>query len=242
MRVRLRPPLTVLLAVALSGIPAMASPARGIPAPLGVVLFAKNVDGKIDVTLSGATIYDGDRLRTESTGALRARLLGLQVYLGPSAAVDVHETFEGFSADLIYGTFVVSSIAGQSFRLLAEGAIIRPATTQATVLEVTKVSSRELLITANRSPVQVSMDDEVRTVEAGESYRMLIQPVDSSLNDRSGNPPQDKGGHPPEGPPTGPTPLPHPTARNRDLWIAVPAIGAVVGIVIWRAVVSPADP
>jgi hypothetical protein len=35
---------------------------------------------------------------------------------------------------------------------------------------------------------------------------------------------------------------PHATARNRFLWIAIPVIGAVAGVVIWRALVSPSAP
>jgi hypothetical protein len=34
----------------------------------------------------------------------------------------------------------------------------------------------------------------------------------------------------------------HPTARNRFLWIAIPAVAAVTGVVIWRALVSPTTP
>lgn len=232
--------LTIALMAALSGRAAIPSSPNDVPLPLGVVLLGEHADGHIETKLSGATIYDGDRLETESSGALRARLRGSRVYLGPSAAVDLHEILGGFSADLISGTIVLSSSAGQSFRLLANGAIIRPATQQAAVLRLTKVSSYELLLTANRGAVQVSLDDEVRIVEAGNSYRIVIHPVESSRDNTSGNPPQDKGGHPPEGPPTGPPA--HPTARNRVTWIAIPVIASATGIVLWRALVSPTAP
>lgn len=221
----------------MSGIPVLASLANAVPTPLGVVLQANDAHANMDMTLSGATIYDGDRLKTESNGTLRARLGGCQIYLGPSAAVDVHGISDDLSADLIYGTVIVSSAAGQSFRLLANGVTIRPATPQATVVQLTKVNSHELLLAADRAAVQVSLDDEVRTVEAGESYRIVIQPEESSPDNATGNPPQGKGGHPPEGPPTGPAPSP--TARNRVIWVVIPALAAVAGVVVWRAVVSP---
>ena len=221
-------------------IPVVASTANAVPTPIGVVLLAKDAHANMDMTLSGATIYDGDHLKTERNRTLRARLGTSQMYLGPSAAVDVHATSHGFSADLIYGTVVVSSVSGQNFRLLANGAIIRPATPQATVVQVTRINNHELLLASYRAAIQVSLDDEVWTVETGESYRMVIQPEESSMDNAAGNPPQGKGGHPPEGPPTGGGP--HPTARNRVIWITIPVIGAAVGVVIWRAFVSPAVP
>ena len=66
------------------------------------------------------------------------------------------------------------------------------------------------------------MGDEVKTVEAGSSYRLEVESED---------------------PGPGPNPQsPHATARNRFLWIAIPVIGAVTGVVIWRALVSPTAP
>lgn len=220
--------------------PLGASRANAGPTPLGVVLLAKDAHASMDMTLSGATIYDGDRLKTENDGTLRARLGRSQMYLGPSTAADVHGTSNGFSAELIYGTAAVSSGLGQSFQLLADGVIIRPATQRSTVVQVTRVDSHELLLTCDRAAVQVSLDNEVRTIEAGESYRMVIEPEEPSLDNAVGNPPQDRGGHPPEGPPGGPGPSP--TGRNRITLILIPTVAAVVGVVVWRALVSPAAP
>ena len=235
------PILAIVLTAALCGIPAAASPANSLPTPLGVVVLATDANGKMDMALSGATLYDGDHLKTESNGTLRARLDRSQIYLGPNAAVDVHGASDGYSADLLYGMVVISSATSQSFRLSVNGVIIRPATSQATVVQVTKVNSHELLLNSERAAVQVSLDDEVRTVEAGESYRVVIQPEESSLDNTTGNPPQDKGGHPPEGPPTGGG-GPYHTARNRFIWIAIFGVSAAAGIGIWRAVVSPTAP
>jgi hypothetical protein len=84
------------------------------------------------------------------------------------------------------------------------------------------ISTTELVLTSTRGTLEVTMGDEVKTVEAGSSYRLEVETADPDPNPN----PQ----------------APHPTARNRFLWIAVPAIAAVTGIVIWRALVSPSAP
>ena len=68
------------------------------------------------------------------------------------------------------------------------------------------------------------MGDEVKTVEAGSSYRMEVETEDS------GPGPQGQGQ------------APHPTARNRFIFFLIPTVAAVTGIIIWRALVSPTAP
>jgi hypothetical protein len=65
------------------------------------------------------------------------------------------------------------------------------------------------------------MGDEVKTVEAGSSYRLEVEADE---------------------PPAANPQSPHPTARNHFLWIAIPVVAAVTGIVVWRALVSPTAP
>ncbi len=84
------------------------------------------------------------------------------------------------------------------------------------------ISPTELVLTSNRGTLEVTMGDEVKTVEAGSSYRLEVETEDPAP---AGNPQS-----------------PHATARNRFLWIAIPAVAAVTGIVIWRALVSPTTP
>ena len=64
--------LVVIVSAALVGTPAMASPASPASAPLGVVLQADNAQVGADITVGGSTVYDGDNLRTETGGTLRA--------------------------------------------------------------------------------------------------------------------------------------------------------------------------
>jgi hypothetical protein len=214
--------LIAALSLVLIEAPVMAAPASSPSAPLGVVVAAENANVGAGVTTSGATIYDGDRLQTQANASLRVRFGTEQLVLRQNTTADVHSRPNGFAADLAVGTVSVSSTEGQTFEVFADGAKVRPANAQPTSGQVSMISPTELILTSTRGTLEVSMGEEVKTVEAGSSYRLEVQPADPD----------------PAADPQGP----HPTARNRFLWIAIPVIGAVTGIVIWRALVSPTTP
>jgi hypothetical protein len=216
----LRYGLVAILTAALLVMPAMAAPANPVSAPLGMVLQAERAQVGADITMGGATIYEGDRLETIGGGTLRARLGGPQIYLRQNTAAEVHSFSNGFSASLMRGTVVVSSEKGQDFRLLANGATIRPVDAQETVAQVSWVNPNELLLTSNRGAIEVSMGDEVKTLEAGNSYRMEVEASDPG----------------PQGAP------PRRTGRNRFAIFLILGISAGTGIGVWRALVSPDAP
>jgi len=215
--------LIAILSLVLVEAPAMGAPASSPSAPLGVVLAAENANVGAGVTTSGATIYDGDRLETPSNGTLRVRLGAEQIYLRQNTIADVHAMANGFSASLNSGSVVVSSAEGQTFELLADGAAIRPASAQPASGQITVITPKELILTGTRGMLTVSMGDEVRTVEAGNSYRLEVESESA-----------DPGAYPQQSP--------HPTARNRFLFFLIPTVAVVTGIVIWRALLSPKDP
>ena len=213
--------LAFLLSASLVVSPAMATPANPASAPLGFVLQAERAHVGADIISGGATIYDGDRLETQEDGTMRARLGGSQMYLRPSTLAEVHGLSNGFSASLLYGTIIASSPAGQTFQLLANGATIRPVGTQATVAKVTWVNAKELLLTSNLGTIQVSLEGDVKTIEAGNSYRMEIQPEDPG--------PQGSG-------------APTHGGRNRAIYIWITVAAVATGIGIWRVMESEDHP
>jgi hypothetical protein len=186
-----------------------------------MVLQAENAHAGVDTTTGGATVYDGDRLQTENGGTLRAQLGGPQMYLRASTSTIVHRLPNGFSAELGNGTVIVSSAQGQTFELLTDGASIRPAGAEATVAQITKVNDNEVLLTSTRGALRVTMEDEVKTIEAGSSYRMMIEPEEAS-----GPGPQPQG--------------PLHTGRHRRVlfYVIIGAAAAATGVLIWRAMVS----
>jgi hypothetical protein len=209
-----------VLSLMLIGIPATAVPANPASVPLGSVMQAERAHLGADVTSGGATIYDGDRLETQEDGTLRARLGGSQMYLRPSTAADVHGLSNGYSASLLRGTVIASSPEGQTFQLLANGAIIRPADTHATVAQVTWVNPNELLLSSNLGAIQVSFEGDVKTIEAGNSFRMEIEPSNQDPGPQGSGAPKHGG-------------------NNQVIYIVIAVAGAATAIAVWRATISP---
>jgi hypothetical protein len=221
LRTLLNSSLAVLLGVVMAGAPVMAAPANPASAPLGVVVQADGAMLGEDATSGGATIYDGDLLQTQGTGTLRASLGGPQMYLRQGTSAEVHRLANGFSADLKSGTVVISSKQGQAFELLADGAIVRPSGTDPVVAQVSRISAHEVLLSSNRGVLKVTMGEEVKTVEAGASYRMEVETDTAD--------PASQGG-------------PFHTARNRFVWVAIIAVSAATAVGVWRALVSDSNP
>ena len=213
--------LIVTVSLVLIQAPAFGAPASSPSAPLGVVVAAENAHVGAGVTTSGATIYDGDRLATAANSSLRVRFGTGQLLLRQNTTADVHAIANGFSTDLQVGTVLISSAEGQTFVINADGATIRPVNEQPTSGQIQKISQTEMILTATRGAMLVTMGDETKTLEAGSSYRMEVEADPEPAANPQG---------------------PHPTARNRFLWIAIPVVAAATGIVVWRALVSPSAP
>ena len=218
MRTLVRSSLLVVLSIMLVGIPMMAMPANPPSAPLGSVMQADRAHQGVDLTSSGATIYDGDRLETQDDGTLRARLGKSQLYMQQSTVAEVHGLSNGYSANLLHGTVIASSPEGQTFQLLANGATVRPASAHATVARVTWVNANELLLTSNLGAIQVTYEGDVKTIEPGNSVRMEIKTEDAA------------------GP--GPQGAPSHGGRNRAIYFWVAAAAVATGVGIWRVMVS----
>jgi len=216
----LKTPLAVLLSIAIGAAPTLAAAANPATAPLGVVVQSDQAKLGGDAVSSGATIYDGDVLQTEGTGLLRANLGGPQMYLRQSTQAEVHRLPNGFSANLNSGTVIISSKQGQAFELLADGAVVRPAGADSVVALVTLVSDRQLLLSSSRGAFKVEFAGELKTVEAGESYRLELEndtadPAAPGAKDR----------------PIG-------TRRVHPKWFLIAAIGLGTAVGTWLALVS----
>lgn len=207
--------------------PALASPPHPLSAPIGTILEVKGAQTGQALTTAGATIYDGDHLQTEASSTLRVLLGESQMVLRPGTLTEVRGISNGFSAALTHGSVIVSSREARTFQVLADGAVIRPAGTEATVAQVTWVSPTELLLSSSRGTIEVSYESETKTIEAGSTYRMLIEPDDPGPQGSggSGGPPTATGHH-----------------SNKVIYIVAGSVAAVVGVVVWRALVSPAAP
>jgi hypothetical protein len=125
----------------------------------------------------GSTVFQGDRLATGNDGRLQVRFGGAQARLLPDSQALVSQTSKGFSADLLSGSIQMSTAAGGNFSLSANRAVVRPVASQAVMAQVTRVSPNELLLTSSNGALEVSYEGEVNTLEAGSTYRMLLDPA-----------------------------------------------------------------
>lgn len=206
--------------MALIQAPVMAAPPAAVAPGLGVVLQANHADVGATNAVVGSTVFAGDRLATNEGGALRVGLGTSQAFLTPHSSATVQQFPEGLGATLTGGTVVLSSVAGGTFRLSADGATIRPNTSGVTSAQITMVSPSELLLLARKGSLEVSMDDDVKVVPEGASYRMMILPPDAPA-----------GAAAAAVPPGSPSVLS--AGRNRFIFIVIVllAVGLTIGII-----------
>ncbi len=172
MRLLLRTCLIAILIVSLVETPVFASPSSA----LGVVLQAERARVGGGDAVDGATIFDGDTLATGPAGALRVRLGVAQLHLLADSSAALRQTPGMVSAALQRGTVVFSAAAARAIEVRASEARIRPQTAEPTLAQVTLVSPNEFLLTCQRGQLEVLIGNEVHSVSAPTSYRVLIDP------------------------------------------------------------------
>jgi hypothetical protein len=172
--------LAMTLAFFLVGIPLPARPA-GIPA-LGVVTQASAAHFNAARVSAGATVYDGDRLSTESEGLLQFRGTGSLLYLPGRSGVTLHRLPNGTLAHLRTGGLVFSSARASAMEILANDALIRPAADVPTVAQVTLVGPKELQISARRGALEFSYHHETEKIAEGTSCRIFLDSPETAAS------------------------------------------------------------
>jgi hypothetical protein len=153
--------------------------------------------------------------------------------LGASSAI-VSNTEGAPSAKLFSGTATFSTGNSRAFTLFASKAAIRPQTDSPTIGQVTYVSEKELLVTARRGGLAVSVEDETQVVAEGTSYRVLLDPTDAQGPAGAGS------GQGPSGSGSGSGPLR--AGRSRFLLLATAFIAAGTVVAIYFACESADRP
>jgi hypothetical protein len=156
-----------------------------------------------------------------------ARLL----LLGASAAV-VDDNGGAPSARLVSGTATFSTGNAHAFTLYASKAAIRANTDAPTIGTVIYVNEKELLVSARRGSLIVSVEDEEQVVTEGTSYRVLLDPPAEAAQGPQGS---GGGGRRQTGGPLK-------AGRSRFIVVAAILIGAGTGVAIWAACTSPWSP
>ncbi len=185
--------LAMTLAFLLVGVSRPARPA-GVPA-LGVVTQASAAHFNTARVSAGATVYDGDRLSTESEGLLQFRGAGSLLYLPGRSGVTLHRLPNGTQAHLSTGGLVFSSARASAMEILANDAFIRPAADVPTVAQVTLVGPKELQITARRGALEFSYHSETESIAEGASYRIVLDRADPPQRSSQNQPIKDPRGN-----------------------------------------------
>jgi hypothetical protein len=129
---------------------------------------------------TGATVYDGDRLSTESDGLLQFRGPGALLYLPGLSGITLHGLPNGAQVQLRLGSLVFSTYKAAAMEVLADEAFIRPAGDGPTVAQVTVVGPKELRITARRGALELSYRNETEKIAEGTSCRVLLDSPESA--------------------------------------------------------------
>ena len=209
--------LAMTLAFFLVDIPLSAWPA-GIPA-LGVVTQASAAHFNTARVSAGTTVYDGDRLSTESEGLLQFRGAGSLLYLPGRSGVTLHRLPNGTQAHLSTGGLI------SAMEILANDAFIRPAADVPTVAQVTLIGPKELQITARRGALEFSYHSETENIAESASYRILLDPQETAAGHSK----------------NADTPLPR--RKSKGFWILI--IGGIAWATEWavhEALESPDRP
>jgi hypothetical protein len=229
---RLRAFSAAVLAVSLVSVPVWGATTPNVT-PLGTVIAAERAHVGGATADIGTTVYGGDQLSTDQQGSVQVRAGAARLLLLGSSIATVNDSEGSPSAKLLRGAATFSTGNAHAFTLYASTAAIRPQTDSPTIGQVTYVDDKELLVTARRGGLTVTVEDETQVVEEGKSYRVLLDPTPAQepAGAGSGNqgPAQGSGG-------------PLKAGRSRFLIIATALTAIGTGIAIYYAVESPDRP
>lgn len=159
-----------ILAIALTYLlPGAALPAQ--TAPAGVVLQSAAARLNTVEAAVGTTIFDGDRLETQSKGALSVRSGQIQLTLPEESTLWMNHENSSVTPRLQRGTVMFRAENGVGVEIVADDVHVRPHAPVLTVGEVT-LEECHVVVTARTRSLDVSAGKETKIVEEGKSYRV----------------------------------------------------------------------
>jgi len=202
--------------------------------PLGTVIAADHASVGNAGADVGTTVYGGDRLSTEPQGNVQIRAGAARLLLSSSSAAFVNDSDGSPSAKLVAGTATFSTGNAQAFTLYASKAVIRPQSDVPTIGQVTYINEKELMVTARRGGIVVTVENDMQVVPEGRSYRVLLDPEAEAAQGPAGaggnQGPASHGGGP------------RAAGRSRFLIVAIGVTAAAAGFGVYKALESPDRP
>jgi hypothetical protein len=229
---RLRAICAAALSLGLACVPVWGNTTPNV-VPLGTIIAADQAHVGNAVADVGTTVYTGDRLSTGTNGTVQVRAGAARLLLLSNSAAVVSDNEGAPSARLVSGTATFSTGNARAFTLFASKASVRPQTDAPTIGQVTYLSEKELVVTARRGGLVVTVEDETQVVEEGKSYRVILD-ADAESQDPAGagtQGPVGKGGG-----------GPLKAGRSHFLIVAATITGVAAALAISEALESPARP
>jgi len=164
--------LVAVLGVSFCILPAWGGPSK----PLGSVILS--VGGAVDnVNASvGASVFSGDSISTTQNagGRLRLRLGTAQVYLLAETTATLTDIPGGVGATLTYGTAGFSTSGSELVEIRTSNGIVRSKGPEASYGQVMIAGPHELIVTSFHGALDVDVDGDIKTVNDGQSYRVVV--------------------------------------------------------------------
>jgi hypothetical protein len=213
---RLQVLAVMVMAVGLAAVPAIAGPS----APMGIVTSAQRALVGHVLAVDGTSIYDGDTLRTEPTGALRLQFGGSQMVLTGDTVVSLNKTDAGVTATVVSGSVRFASVPGSLLEVRTlKSVVIRSKGEQPAVGELSVTGPASFQIGSSKGGLDVTVNGVDHTVEASTAYNVSLD--------------GDNGGG---------QSSPRAAGSSGGIWIAVAAIAAGTAVAVWLAFRSPSKP
>lgn len=143
----------------------------GQTAPAGVVLQSASARlNTVDVA-AGTTVFDGDRIETQSKGTLSVRSGQIQLTLPEESTLWMNHENSVLAPRLQRGTVIFRAENGVGVEIIADDVHVRPHAPMLTVGQVT-LDDCYVVVTARTQSLDVTAGKETKLLEEGKSYRV----------------------------------------------------------------------
>lgn len=158
--------LSVVLSCLLPGV---VMPAQNVPA--GVIQQTQSARlNQTDASI-GTTLYDGDRLETQSKGVVNVHSNQVLLTLAEDSLLWMNHDNGVLAPKLDRGTVIFRAETGDGIEIHADDVRVRPHAAVLTVGQVT-IDNCYIVVTARTQSLDVSAAKETKVLEEGKSYRV----------------------------------------------------------------------
>lgn len=217
---RLQVVMALVVVAGLAGLPALARPS----APMGIVTSAQHaVVGNV-AAIDGTSIYDGDTLATDATGALRVRFGASQMVLGSNSEVTFHKTEAGVSATLTRGDVRFASMPGSILEVRTlKSVVVRAKGNQPATGQLSLVGPTTFDVGSTKGDLDVSVNGVNHDVDESKAYQVNIDDAGAPSGGNNNNQTQGAG-------------------TSGGVWIAIAIIVGGTAAALVLAFMSPSKP